>query len=314
MRSVKVERSPRSSRGKAPVRKPRGGTRATELRATFSKREKEAQSAFSRLGDEIRGWFVLRRPMLILSLVLLVATMIAALFVSGIVGRTIKGVSNTADAIVAKAGFGISEVHLAGNGRTAPETILAALGFQPGESIFGADVQTARRRLMKLDWVAEADVQRRYPDAIYVRVVEKLPFALWKSPDGSIYVVERNGGLITKNDVAKFAKLPYLVGDDAPKSAAELVDAVALHRAVAARVKLYQRQSDRRWNLILDDQVIVKLPETGWQKELGTLESLIVEKSILERNLAEIDLRSPSYYFFILKNGQASKVDRGSEL
>jgi cell division protein FtsQ len=254
-----------------------------------------------------------RRPMFMLTAGLLTITLIAAILVSGVIGRTVHRLDGAISSVVAQAGFGISEVHLAGNVRTPPETILAALGFEPGQSIFDADVQTARRKLMKLDWVAEADVQRRYPDAIYVRVVEKFPFALWKSPDG-VTVIERNGGLITRTDVSKFVSLPLLAGDGAPQPAAEIVDAVAQHRAVAARVKIYQRQSGRRWNLILDDGVIVKLPEAGWQKELDTLESLIVDKSILEHNLAEIDLRAPGYYFFVLKSGQTSKVDRGREL
>ena len=311
MRSVKVERAPRSSRGKTPPR-PKRGTRGTELRATFNKREAKP-GVFARLGEEIRAWLRRRRPMLYLTVGLIVAALVAAVLASGVIGRTVKRVDDGVAMVGTKAGFGIGEVHLSGNVRTAPETILAALGFEPGQSIFAADVQTARQRLKKLDWVAEADVQRRYPDAIYVRVVEKLPFALWKSPDG-VTIVERNGGLITRNDVAQFSKLPFLTGEGAPQSAAEIVDAVAQHRAVAARVKIYQRQSLRRWNLILDDGVVVKLPEAGWQKELDTLESLIVDKSILERNLVEIDLRSPAYYFFILKSGETSKVNRGGEL
>jgi cell division protein FtsQ len=283
------------------------------LRATFSKKKNRKPGAFSRMGEALRAWLGRRRPMLWLLLALLSITLIAGVIVSGVIGRTVRRVDGAVAMVGAEAGFGIDEVHLAGNVRTPPETILAALGFEPGQSIFAADVQTARKRLMKLDWVAEADVQRRYPDAIYVRVVEKLPFALWKSPEG-VTVVERNGGAITKNDIAKFAKLPFLAGDGAPQAAADIVDAVAQHRAVAARVKIYQRQSQRRWNLILDDGVVVQLPETGWQKELDTLESLIVDKSILERNLTEIDLRSPNYYFFVLKSGQTSKVDRGREL
>jgi len=311
MRSVKVERPQGRSRGKTPPR-PKRGTRGTQLRSTFNKREAKP-SLFARMGNATRGWLKARRPMFMLTFGLLTITLIAAILVSGVIGRTIHRIDNAVSSVVAQAGFGIAEVHLAGNARTPPETILAALGFEPGQSIFDADVQTARKKLMKLDWVAEADVQRRYPDAIYVRVVEKLPFALWKSPDG-VTVIERNGGLITRTDVATFANLPLLAGDGAPQPAADIVDAVSQHRAVAARVKIYQRQSLRRWNLILDDGVIVKLPETGWQKELDTLESLIVDKSILERNLAEIDLRVPSYYFFVLKSGQTSKVDRGREL
>ncbi len=312
MRSVKVERPQRNPRGKAAPRAKRGGTRATELRSTFNKRTVKP-GWLARLGRAFREWLLRKRPMMLLGLGLIVVTLIAGLFVSGTIGRTVRRVDNAFAAVGTNAGFGIGEVHLAGNVRTPPETILAALGFEPGQSIFDADIQTARKKLMKLDWVAEADVQRRYPDAIYVRVVEKLPFALWKSPDG-VTVIERNGGLITRSDVAKFSNLPLLAGDGAPQPAAEIVDAVSQHRAVAARVKIYQRQSQRRWNLILDDGVIVKLPETGWQKELDTLESLIVDKSILERNLAEIDLRVPSYYFFVLKSGQTNKVDRGREL
>ena len=39
------------------------------------------------------------------------------------------------DTVMTDAGFGISEIHLAGNSRVPPETILAALGMRPGESI-----------------------------------------------------------------------------------------------------------------------------------------------------------------------------------
>ena len=65
-----------------------------------------------------------------------------------------------------------------------------------------------------------------------------------------------------------------------------------------------QLVSGRRWNLLLDDGVIVKLPEQGWEKQLGTLEHLIVDKGVLERDISEIDLRSPDNYFFKLREQQ----------
>src|ERR1700761_3658886 len=68
--------------------------------------------------------------------------------------------------------------------RPPPPSILAALGFEPGQSIFGADIQSARLRLMQLEWVAEADVSRRYPDSISVTIVEKIPYALWQGGGG----------------------------------------------------------------------------------------------------------------------------------
>jgi len=311
MRPVRLERAPPSRK---PSPRGRGGKRA-EPQASFGKRRKKP-GPISRLYWRLRGWLSFRSPMIALSMSLVGLALIAALFVSGAVARTIGRVERALDGFVAETGFGISEVHLAGNVHTPPETILAALGFQPGQSIFAADLQTARLRLKQLDWVSDADVQRRYPDAISVRLVEKLPFALWKSPSGTVYVVERSGGLITDKDIARFVKLPLLLGDAAPAQAADIVDAVAQHRAIAARIKAYERVSQRRWNLILDGPVVAKLPETGWQKELDTLEHMIVDQGVLERAVDEIDLRIPSHYFFGLKGAkpEPKHVDRGSEL
>ncbi len=312
MRSVKIDRAaakPRAPRGgRGSTRAPRGQGAAQR---PFGKRTQPSNNIIFRTFRAIGSWFALRRLMFTLTAGLMAAVVLVALFVGGYFGRATRALWAAADVVSTEAGFGISEVHLTGNKRTPPETIAAALGFQPGESIFGADIQGARARLLKLDWVAEADVRRRYPDDISVRIVEKLPFALWQSPDGAVYVVERDGGLITREGLSEFKHLPLLLGAGGA-NASDIVDAVALHRAVFARVRAYQRVSERRWNLILDDAVVVKLPEQNWQREIDVLEQLIIDKGILERDIGEIDLRSPTQYFFVLKNGEKTTVTRGN--
>jgi cell division protein FtsQ len=315
MRSVKVDRKPRDNPRARATRKPARGSRERKATPAYSGRDEEdGGSLLVRLLRPLLlpllGLF--RRPILLMSLGLILFAAIAALFASGTVGRTIRGVNNVIDTVVADAGFGISEIHLAGNSRVPPETILAALGMRPGESIFAARLAEARARILALDWIASADVVRRYPDSIFVTVVEKRPFALWQAPQG-LAVVERAGGVITTQGVEKFARLPKLVGAGAPEGAADLVEAVMAHRAVSARVALYEYVSQRRWNLHLNDGVVVKLPETGWKKELDALEHLIVDSGILERDVTEIDLRSPTQYFFVLRSGEKKDVPRGKE-
>ena len=78
------------------------------------------------------------------------------------------------------------------------------------------------------------------------------------------------------------------------------VNARVADRAWAGARRLPHERRDR-WNLLLDDGVVVKLPETGWRKQLDALEHLIVDKGILERDVMEIDLRSPTQYFFVTK-------------
>ncbi|HSC60168.1 MAG TPA: FtsQ-type POTRA domain-containing protein [Rhizomicrobium sp.] len=308
MRSVKAPKrpSPRVNsgrRGATPARAPR--------REQFGKREKFNNGRIARFFRETRERLTPSRPMLYISTSLFALALIVGLLVGGYVGRAVGAVNRGMDAIAADAGFGISSVHLAGNRRTPPASILAALGFEPGQSIFGADVHAARARLMQLEWVAAADVSRRYPDSISVSIVEKRPFALWQAADG-LHVIERSSKPIAFARAEDYPHLPVFIGD-APQGGAELTTAIARHRAVFARVKAMQRISGRRWNLILDDGVVVKLPEEGWRQQLDALEHLIVDKSVLERDIVEIDLRSPDNYFFVLRSGEQQQVTRGNK-
>ena len=308
MRSVKIDRKasqPRPKNGRGSARASRASKPAPQR--PFGKRKQPGRIA--RAWASVTGWIAFRKPMLTVTFILILLAFVAALFVGGYVGRTVNAIDNATAAAIDGAGFSIAEVHLSGNSRTPAESIVAALGFKPGQPIFTADIQAARARLRQLPWVAEADVRRRYPDDISVRVMEKLPFALWQANDGKLWVVERDGGLITTDGIEQFKNMPLLVGGGGA-AASDIVDAVQLHRATAARVRAYQRVSERRWNLILDDGVVVKLPEANWTRELETLEHLIIDKGILERDVIEIDLRSPTQIFFGLKSGEKKSQTR----
>jgi cell division protein FtsQ len=308
---VKITRE--NARGGRPNagRKPARASRSRDAQRSFGRRK--PPSLFARLKESVSNWLIFRRPMLMLAFGVIGFAAVGTLLVGGYVGAAVASTNLTIAALIRDAGFGISEVHIGGNTRTPGETVTAVLGFEPGQSIFSADLRTAREKLLHLPWVADATVQRRYPDAITVTLTEKVPYGLWRSPDGRVFVTERNGNLITDSGVEEFAKLPHLVGDGAPKDAPEIVEAVAQIRAVQARMSAFERVSNRRWNLVLDDGVVVKLPEHDWQKELPVLEHLIIDKGVLERDISEIDLRSKNAIFFMLKSGEQKSTVRGDK-
>ena len=304
MRSV----SAKARRGRAakPARA-RGRATTAILRNSPSYRKgKKRRNLFARAWSGLRACFSIRHPaMWILSIVLM-----GALIAGGYVTRAGNATRHVVNSVMTDAGFGIAAINITGARHTQPQDILAALGFEPGQSIFAADIHAARRHLLALEWVADAQVRRQYPGTITVSIIEKVPFALWERPNGS-YLVDRSGLTIGLFDPKSFPRFPMIAGDGAPQSAATLIDAVQTHRAVAARVLGYQRVSDRRWNLLLTGDVIVELPEEDWRTQLDVLERLIVDKGILERDIAEIDLRMHDNYFFVLRNGQKQQM-RGS--
>jgi hypothetical protein len=74
------------------------------------------------------------------------------------------------------AGFGISSVQISGNRRTPQKTIMAALDIQPGQIQLLLRRSCGARAAAAVDWVAEAEVRRRYPDSDRGQRVEKHAF------------------------------------------------------------------------------------------------------------------------------------------
>ncbi|GAA0546993.1 cell division protein FtsQ [Rhizomicrobium palustre] len=250
-----------------------------------------------------------RRPMLLLTVTLVFGAIVAAIIAGHMIERTMSRTDTAVGGVASRAGFVVSKLHLDGNHRTKASDIMAALRLHNGQTIFALDLQAARARLLSLPWVADAEVRRRYPDDVSVHIIEREPYARWQD-DKSLVVVARDGHVITADGMARFAKLPLLMGDGAPENAGPFLDAVARHRSILSRVTAYQYQSGRRWNLLLDDGVVVKFPETGWDKELSELDRLILDKGILEKDIREIDLRNAAYLYFFLRNGGTQREKR----
>lgn len=246
-----------------------------------------------------------RRPRLALGGAVLALGLVAVLFVGGYVGAAAKKIDSLAAAMSNYAGFGISKLTLRGENHTSPQMILAVLNLKPGQSIFDVNLGTARDRLLGLPWVKRVQVTRRYPDSISVDIQEKTPFALWQSAKG-LYVITRSGAPIIAATPQQFPKLPVFVGGR-PVGGAALVAAIKAYPGILGRLTAMQRVSQRRWNLILNTGVVALLPETGWRKQLGVLERLIVNDGVLDRSISQIDLRSPEDLYFTLRGQKAAQ-------
>ena len=164
----------------------------------------------------------------------------------------------------ADAGFGISEIHHAGNRRTPHDTIMAALGFAAGPiDLRRRSCRGARAASARCDWVAACRSAPPLSRRDLRPLVEKRPFALWQSPrQRRSMSSERSGGVITDQDlgpVPPSAASWWAPARRRPRPTSSTRS--PQHRAVAARVAAYRAHSERRWNLILDDGVVVKLPE-----------------------------------------------------
>ncbi len=195
-----------------------------------------------------------------------------------------------ADGWLVARGFGIAQVSVSGLNRASESELRAALGQIERRSVLLFDVAGAARRVARLGWIAQADVSRRLPNALHVSVTEHVPFAIWQS-GGRIFLIARDGTIIRQNPGAEFADLPLLSGLAANLAAAEILDALAAYPEIAAQVKSAARIAARRWNLHLDNGLVIKLPEQRPRRALAVLDRLENEFRVLHRDLLAIDLR-----------------------
>ena len=192
----------------------------------------------------------------------------------------------------AHLGLVVRDVKVEGRETTERDTILAALHAGPGTPILAVSARRAKEQLEALPWVRSAVVERRLPDTLYVRLVERKPLALWQH-GGKIELIDHQGAVIPVAQLDRFAKLPMVVGETAAGHAAELLDMLATQPDLALRVTAAIRVGERRWNLRIDNAIDVLLPAESAAQAWAQLARLERSSFILKRDVQAIDVRLP---------------------
>ena len=248
-----------------------------------------------KLGDwydrQIARW---RRPLRIAGFCLPILGVMAGAgywaVASGWVARTQNATLYTALNWSAGLGFAIADVRVVGRSEVPKETILAILNVQPGDPILGFDPEEARSQLERLSWVGAVTVRRQLPDLIQIRLVERSPAALWQR-QGEISLIDIDGHILDTADVREYRHLPLLAGNGAADRARDLFVILADAPEIAEKMVAAAWIADRRWDLTLDNEVILRLPEEAPGEALNRLMRVDDEHDLLNQNIVSIDLR-----------------------
>jgi cell division protein FtsQ len=210
---------------------------------------------------------------------------------TGLYGMSLGGHSQDfAQTSTTALGFAIEDVRVSGNRETSEIDILERLGLDGTTSLVALDVKDARQKLSDLPWVQDVSVRKIYPGTIEITLKEREAFAIWQH-GSDLSLIEKNGSVIAPLRDNKFSTLPLFVGRDAETAAADFADEFDSWPEIKSRVKAYIRVAGRRWDLRLDNGIVVKLPEHNVPRAMDVLAMLEAEQGILERDVAAVDLR-----------------------
>lgn len=209
---------------------------------------------------------------------------------------TITGVGDEIRAgfvsVTADVGMTVQQVRAEGQEQISTDAIRAAAGVEIGTPTFAVDLATVRERIQAVDWVESATVERRLPSTLLVRVVERVPVALWQQ-NRKLVMVDRAGVEIGSEPIARFGHLPVIVGEGALLRMPPLLDAMAADPALSGRVESAIWIGGRRWTLHFDSGLEAKLPESEIGPAWARLVREIGDRRLLDEPIAVVDLRLP---------------------
>ena len=145
-------------------------------------------------------------------------------------------------------------------------------------------------RINKLPWIKSARIERHLPNKISLTLVERTPMARWQT-NKMLELIDIHGDVIPRVDLARFSNLPIIIGKNAPKIASQILKTLSNEPHLFRRVKSLTLVSDRRWDVQLDNEINVHLPEKSPGKAWAHLATVEQGRNIFGDKVQGIDMR-----------------------
>ena len=187
-------------------------------------------------------------------------------------------------------GLTVREVIVEGRSKTRKSVLLQALQVSEGDNILAINITEMKDRVNKLPWVKSARIERHFPNKISLTLFERTPMARWQT-NRILKLIDVHGDVIPIVDLTRFSNLPIIIGKNAPKIAGQILNTLSNEPHLFRRVKSLTLVSDRRWDVQLDNQINVHLPEKNPGKAWAHLATVEQGHNIFGDQVQGIDMR-----------------------
>lgn len=184
---------------------------------------------------------------------------------------------------------------MAVDGASEPVTV-AIRAMMPAKlpvSSFQLDLEAMRAAIEQIDAVATAELYVRKGGVLQVTVTERQPAILWRSTSGLEMLDATGHRVATLLDRSARPDLPVIAGEGAADHVAEALDIFAASGPVGPRIRGLVWIGERRWDMVLDREQRILLPEDDPVTALRRVIALESSQDLLSRDLTVVDMRSP---------------------
>ncbi len=195
--------------------------------------------------------------------------------------------------------FSVKQINVAGNVKLTAEEIIKLSNIHLGENLISVDVNHSRSLLESNGWIESASVSRVYPYTVNIAVEESSPHAIWYN--NGFYLIGKGGKVIEQiPEPEQRPKYILVFGAEAASNYSKIYQQL-FNSEVFPNVVALSNVRGRRWDIYLEDAILVKLPEINVDKALILLDNLQKNGIIKNNNVKELDMRLSPEKIFVKK-------------
>ncbi|MDI3335454.1 cell division protein FtsQ/DivIB [Defluviimonas aestuarii] len=159
-------------------------------------------------------------------------------------------------------------------------------------SSFRLDLEALRAEIEQVDAVASAELHIRKGGILQVTVRERQPAILWRTEAGLEMLDATGHRVATLLNRAARPDLPVIAGEGADARVGEALALLDAAEPIRDRIRGLVRVGERRWDIVLDRDQRILLPETKAIEAVQRVIALDQAEDMLGRDLTIVDLRN----------------------
>ncbi|MDG1069710.1 MAG: cell division protein FtsQ/DivIB [Sulfitobacter sp.] len=158
-------------------------------------------------------------------------------------------------------------------------------------SSFDLDLDVMRAKVTEISAVKTASVRIRPGGVLQIDVTQREAVVLWRNEDGLALVDETGAYVAAATSRHARPDLPLIAGEGANEHVTEALQLMQAAAPLGERLRGLVRMGDRRWDVVLDRDQRILLPEVEPQRALERVIALEGAQDILTRDVARVDMR-----------------------
>jgi cell division septal protein FtsQ len=189
-----------------------------------------------------------------------------------------------------KYNYNLSKIEISKLQNIGEKEILYFFDAYKEKSIFLIPVKKISKNMQKIKWINSINIKSNYKNVLFIDIVEEKPFAIYDNNNQKILFSENLVFLKILKNNTDYRDLITFYGMNSLDNSKKFI--LSLERSFLEDISSATYINNRRWNLILKNGILLKLPENNFITSLENYKKIYVQFSNNDlKNIKIIDLR-----------------------